>query len=129
MGTYSMSDSNNNNVDSRLSRLETIIDNISDALVKIEHKLDGNSKINWAPIAIGVTVFFTVAGSVSTVYNARISTMNTAVEMLATRMIDQEKGAVERQLRIESTAEKVERLEKDVESLDDRVNQVERKTF
>lgn len=118
--------SENSNVDSRLSRLETIIDNISDALTKIESKLDGSSKINWAPIAIGVTVFFTVAGSVSTVYNARISTMNTAVELLADRMLTQEKGAVERQLRIETTTEKVLRLERDVEALDNRMNNVEK---
>jgi archaellum component FlaC len=98
------------NVDSRLSRLETIIDAISDAVNKIEEKLDGQSKINWAPIAIGVTVFFTVAGSVSTIYNARISTINAVVGKLTD----------------EVSSEKIMRLEKDVEDIDNRVEELEK---
>jgi hypothetical protein len=114
------------NVDSRLSRLETIIDAISDAVNKIEEKLDGQSKINWAPIAIGVTVFFTVAGSVSTIYNARISTINTAVEQMANRTLELEKGAVVGKLTDEVSSEKIMRLEKDVEDIDNRVEELEK---
>lgn len=114
------------NVDSRLSRLETIIENVSEAVNKIQNKLDTEAKINWAPIAIGVTVFFTVAGSISTIYNARITTLNTAVEAISERAIVLEKGAVERQLKIENGAEKIMNLEEDVDKLEQRVDEIEK---
>lgn len=113
-------------VDARLSRLETLMDSISHAVIKIEEKLDGSSKINWAPIAIGVTVFFTVAGSISTIYNARISTVNTAVEQIANRTLELEKGAVAGKLNDEVSTEKIQRLEKDVEDIDNRVEEIEK---
>lgn len=120
-----MSDKDNN-VDSRLSRLETIIDNISDAVNKIEEKLDSSSKINWAPVAIGVTVFFTVAGSVSTIYNTRINTLNTAVEQIVDRTLELEKDSVERRLRVDVSSEKIQRLEKDVDEIENRVSSLEK---
>lgn len=101
----------------RLSRLETIIDSVNQALEKIHTKLDSQSKINWAPVAIGVTVFFTVAGSVSTIYNARISTVNTAVETLAGKTSELEKSAIADNLRTQVHEERIKELEKDVESL------------
>jgi prefoldin subunit 5 len=101
----------------RLAKLETIIDSISQSLDKIQTKLDTTGKVNWAPIAIGVTVFFTVAGSVSTIYNARITTVNTAVEVIASKTSELEKGAVERQLKIQVNEERLKELEKDVEVL------------
>jgi outer membrane murein-binding lipoprotein Lpp len=104
-------------VNARLSRLETIIDSISHSLEKIQVKLDSSSKINWAPIAIGVTIFFTVAGSISTIYNARISTINNAVETLATKTQDLEKGAVGDQLKLQVQDERLKELEKDVDVL------------
>lgn len=115
-----------NNVDSRLSRLETIIDGISSAVNKIEGKLDSSSKINWAPVAIGVTIFFTVAGSISTIYNSRISTLNTAVETLVSRTLELEKSSVESRLRVDVGTEKIQRLQKDVEDIETRVEELER---
>jgi ubiquinone biosynthesis protein UbiJ len=114
------------NTDSRLSRLETITDSILNALEKIQNKLDSQGKINWAPVAIGVTIFFTVAGSVSTIYNARLSTINTTVEAIAKSTIELEKGTVEHRLKIQSSAEKIERLEEDVEKLDAKVRDLDR---
>lgn len=108
---------NNHNTDARLSRLETLIDSIGEALNKIQNKLDSSSKINWAPIAIGVTIFFTVAGSVSTIYNARFSTLNAAVESLSTRTLDLEKGGVESGLKIQTVQERLTQLEKDVDEI------------
>jgi hypothetical protein len=112
-----MPHNNNHDVHARLSKLETLMDSIGEAIDRIQVKLDSQSKVNWAPIAIGVTIFFTVAGSVSTIYNARINTVNTAVEGLAQRTMDLEKGGVERGLKILSVQEKVAELEKDVEEL------------
>jgi hypothetical protein len=105
------------NVDARLSRLETIIDNISEALERLTNKLEAKDKINWAPVAIGVTIFFTVAGSISTIYNARISTLNTAVEQIGDRTLTLEKGGVERSLKIQVQEEKIRQLEKEVEDI------------
>lgn len=101
----------------RLSRLETIIDSISHTLDKIQTKLDSQSKINWAPVAIGVTIFFTVAGSFSTIYNARINTLNNAVENIANRTVDLEKGRVENSLKTQVHEERLNRIEKDIEDL------------
>lgn len=115
-----------NNVDSRLSRLETIIDSISQSIEKISERLDSQTKINWAPIAIGVTIFFTVCGSVGTIYNTRISTLNTAVESIAKNVGELEKSGIERQLKIQSGEEKINRLETDVERLTDKVNNLEK---
>jgi TolA-binding protein len=113
-------------VDSRLSRLETIIDNISQSIEKISARLDNQGKVNWAPIAIAVTVFFTVAGSISTIYNARITTINTAVESLAKSTYELEKSTIERGLRIQTNEQKTTRLQTDIEKLDDRVSTLER---
>lgn len=115
-------------IDSRMSRLETIVETVSKTVQKIEEKLDTKDKINWAPIAIGVTVFFTVAGSVSTIYNARISTLNTAVEHIDSRTIELEKGAVERELKIQRDSEKIQVLEKNHEDIEKRVAEIERKS-
>lgn len=104
-------------VNARLSRLETIIDNVSQALDKIQSKLDNHGKINWAPIAIGVTIFFTVAGSVSTIYNARIATLNTGVENIATRVVVLEKNDVEFGVTTKVTEERIKELEKDVDEI------------
>lgn len=114
------------NVDARLSRLETLVANISNVLEKLQSKLESQSKINWAPIAIFVTVFFTVAGAVSTVYNARISTINSAVEGLARHTTELEKSNVEQRLRIQSHGESVNRLQNDVERLETRFQEHER---
>lgn len=107
----------NDDFNARLSKLETIMDSIGAAIAKIEAKLNESSKINWAPIAIGVTIFFTVCGSVATIYNARISTLNTAVEGLATRTLDLEKGGVANQLKTQTLEERVGQLEKNVDHL------------
>jgi phosphotransferase system IIB component len=104
-------------VNARFTRLETLIDSISAALTKIEAKLNDSGKINWAPIAIGVTIFFTVAGSVATIYNARISTLNTAVEALGDRTLGLEKAAVGTQLKTETLEQRVSQLEKDVDDI------------
>lgn len=109
--------SDNHDVNARLSRLETLIDSISAALGKIEAKLNDSAKINWAPIAIGVTIFFTVCGSVATIYNARISTLNTAVEAIANRTLDLEKGNVASQLKTQTLEQRVTQLEKDVDDM------------
>lgn len=114
------------NVDSRLSRLETIMDTVSAALEKIQAKLDTQGKINWAPIAIGVTIFFTVAGSVSTVYNARITTLNTVVESIATSTNNLEKNEVERRLRIQSNTEKNIQQDTQIEKIDERLTEIEK---
>lgn len=105
-------------VNTRLSRLETLVDNINNVLSKIQNKLDESSKVNWAPIAIGVTIFFTIAGSIATIYNARISTLNTAVEHIAARTLDVEKSSVEQTLKTQILQERVDRLEKDYERVD-----------
>jgi hypothetical protein len=107
----------NHNFDTRLSRLETLIDGIGEAINKIQIKLDSSNKINWAPIAIGVTIFFTVAGSISTIYNARFQTLNAAVEVLSTRTISLEKGDVEKGLKIQTVEERLTQLEKDVDDV------------
>lgn len=114
------------NVDSRLSRLETIIDSISKSIEQISERLDSQTKINWAPIAIGVTIFFTVCGSVATIYNTRISTLNTAVESIAKNVGELEKSEIEKQLKIQSSDEKIQRLEIDVEKLSDKVANLEK---
>lgn len=115
-------------VNARLSRLETIIDNMSHVLEVIQRKLDNQNKINWAPVGIGVTLFLTVVGSFATIYNARINTINNAVETLANRTVEVEKGAVGRDLRIGSHDGEIIRLQQDVEKLDDRVREIEKKT-
>lgn len=107
----------NNDFHSRLSRLETLIDGIGAAIGKIEAKLNETAKINWAPIAIGVTIFFTVAGSVATIYNARIATLNTAVEALGNRTLDLEKSTVAGQLKTQTLEERVGQLEKNVDQI------------
>jgi exonuclease VII small subunit len=102
---------------SRLSRLETLMDSIGTAINKIEAKLNESSKINWAPIAIGVTIFFTVCGSVATIYNTRISTLNNAVEALANRTLDLEKGGVEGGMKIQTLEQRMNQIEKDVDEI------------
>jgi uncharacterized protein YlxW (UPF0749 family) len=109
----------NYDVNARLSRLETLIDSVVTAIGKIEAKLSESSKINWAPIAIGVTIFFTVCGSVATIYNARIATLNTAVEAIANRTLDLEKGNVASQLKTQTLEERVSTLEKNVDHMQD----------
>jgi len=111
--------SDNHDFHARLSRLETLMDSIGAAIGEIKSKLNESSKINWAPIAIGVTIFFTVCGSVATIYNTRISTLNTAVEGLANRTLDLEKGTVASQLKTQTLEERVNTLEKNVEQLQD----------
>lgn len=108
-------------VNARLSRLETLVSNMSHILEKVQNKLESSSKINWAPIAIFVSVFFTVAGAVSTVYNARISTVNSAVEQIAHQTSELERGDVEQRMRIQSNSENLHRLQNDVEELQDRM--------
>ncbi len=71
------------NVDTRLSRLETIIDSMSSTLEKIQTKLDTESKINWAPVSIGVTVFLAVVGSFGAVYTTQMGSMDTHMKALA----------------------------------------------
>jgi hypothetical protein len=115
------------NIGSRISRLETIVESISSSVLKIEGKLDSTNKINWAPIAIGVTIFFTVAGSVSTIYNARISTLNTVVEQHAEKLVELEKGAVERELKIQRHGEKILQTESEHDDLERRVLDLERR--
>lgn len=121
-----MPDKEDYHIDSRMSRLETIVESVSKTVHKIEEKLDTKDKINWAPIAIGVTVFFTVAGSVSTIYNARISTLNSAVESIDVRTVELEKGAVERELKIQRDSEKIQVLQENEEELERRVTELER---
>jgi hypothetical protein len=72
----------NTSVDTRLSRLETIIESISSSLDKIQTKLDYESKINWTPIGIGITVFFTVVGSFATIYTARMNGTDSNIKAL-----------------------------------------------
>lgn len=115
----------NKDTGNRLSRLEVTIENMRSTLDKIQHQLDERTKVNWAPIAIGVTIFFTVAGSVSTIYNTRISTLNTAVEQLVVKQTDLEKGAVERQLRIQSATERNADQDRSIATLEERVRQIE----
>jgi hypothetical protein len=110
---------NNNDFHSRLSRLETLIDNIIGGLNKIEARLSESTKINWAPIAIGVTVFFTVCGSVATIYNTRIATLNSAVEALANRTLDLEKGDVQHTTKIQTLENRVDQIQKDIDDLKD----------
>lgn len=105
------------NVNARLSRLETLIDGISSAIAEIKLALNERSRINWAPIAIGVTIFFTVCGSVATIYNARIATLNSAVELLANRTTDLEKGNMASQLKAQTVEERVTNLERSVDDL------------
>jgi outer membrane murein-binding lipoprotein Lpp len=119
---------NDFNVDSRLSRLETIMDSVSSTLEKIQSRLDNQGKVNWAPIAIGVTIFFTVAGSISTVYNARITTLNTAVESLAGKSIELEKGQIERRLQIQTATEKNSQQDEKLGKLEDRIIAIEKTT-
>lgn len=114
-----------NNFDVRLSRLETITETIVSSLQEIKNEIKQESKVNWAPVAIGVTVFFSVAGSVATIYNTRISTLNNAVESIATRSIDNEKTAVEHQLLIQSNKEKIDRVDKDLGRVDERLREIE----
>lgn len=104
----------------RLSRLETMIDSINLALERIQTKLETQGKVNWAPVAIGVTVFFTVAGSISTIYNARISTINTAVESIAVRSLELEKVGVESKLKIQVQEERLKQIEEDIDKLEAR---------
>lgn len=69
--------------DTRLSRLETIIDSISVALEKIQGKLDTDSKINWTPIGLGVTIFMAIIGSFSTIYTTRMNGADSNIKALS----------------------------------------------
>lgn len=114
-------------VNARLYRLETIVDNISHVLDTILKKLDGQNKINWAPVGIGITLFLTVVGSFATIYNARISTLNTAVEAIATRTTEVEKSAAGSEIKLGAQDNDIKRLQSDVEKIDERVRQLEQK--
>lgn len=70
------------NVDTRLSRLETIIDSISSTLEKIQDKLDTESKINWTPIGLGITIFMAVVGSFSTIYTTRMNNADSNIKSI-----------------------------------------------
>jgi hypothetical protein len=69
-------------VDTRLSRLETIIDSISSTLEKIQDKLDTESKINWTPIGLGITIFMAVVGSFSTIYTTRMNNADSNIKSI-----------------------------------------------
>ena len=69
------------NVDTRLSKLETIIDGISATLEKIQNKLDNESKINWTPIGLGITVIFAIVGSFSTIYVTRMNAADSKISI------------------------------------------------
>jgi hypothetical protein len=71
------------NVDTRLSRLETIIDSIGSTLEKIQGKLDNTGKINWTPIGLGITIFMALIGSFSTIYTTRMNQADTNIKQLA----------------------------------------------
>lgn len=70
------------NVDTRLSRLETIIDSIGSTLEKIQGKLDNTGKINWTPIGLGITIFMALIGSFSTIYTTRMNQADTNIKSL-----------------------------------------------
>lgn len=72
--------SHDSNVDARLSRLETIIDSISTTLDKIQIKLDQESKINWAPVGIGLTLFITIVSAFGTIYSTRMNATDIAIK-------------------------------------------------
>lgn len=69
--------------DTRLSRLETIIDSISSTLEKIQGKLDSDSKINWTPIGLGITIFMAIIGSFSTIYTTRMNGADANIKALS----------------------------------------------
>lgn len=71
------------NTDTRLSRLETIIDSISGTLEKIQSKLDNESKINWAPIGLGITIFMAIIGSFSAIYQTRLNNADANIKALS----------------------------------------------
>lgn len=79
-GRYNQS----SHVDTRLSRLETIIEGISAGLDKIQNKLDQDAKINWTPIGIGITVFFTVVGCFATIYSSKLSATDDNIKSITT---------------------------------------------
>jgi exonuclease VII small subunit len=109
--------SDNHDFNSRLSRLETLVENLLSAIGEIKVKLSEEGKINWAPIAIGVTIFFTVCGSVATIYNTRISTLNTAVEQLGNRTLDIEKANVERTIKVQTLEQRMNQVDKDLDDI------------
>lgn len=117
------------NVDTRLSRLETIIDSISVTLDKIQTKLDNNSKINWAPVSLGVTIFLAVVASFSTIYNTRITTLDDNVKIINTRLVNTEVVSTEARVTVATMNNRLNDLRADtkdqLKDVSDRVRLLE----
>lgn len=102
----------------RLSKLETLMETVGTNLKTLQEKLDAKSKINWAPIAIGVSIFFTIGGSIATVYNSKIDSTMEAVTKNDSRLSILEKIAAERGIEVLTHEERIRKLERDIEFLE-----------
>lgn len=107
----------NNNFTERLLRLEAVVENMSTVLTKLAAQIENKGKINWAPIAIGVTIFFTVAGSVATVYNSKLDVAMEAIIKNDQRLTGIERIAAERGVTLITHEERLSKLEQEQQRL------------
>lgn len=119
----------NHSFDTRLSRLETIIESISASLDKIQTKLDYDSKINWTPIGIGITVFFTIIGSFATIYTSKMEVTDSNMKALTEQTQALAVASTEQRIALQTMTDRQNDFrnytEQRIESLNDRVRVLE----
>jgi hypothetical protein len=114
------------NVDTRLSRLETIIDSISSTLEKIQTKLDVESKINWTPIGIGVTIFMAVIGSFAAIYTTRMNGTDAGIQAITAQTQALAVASTEQRISVQTLKDRQDdmrvQIKERFDSMDARVN-------
>lgn len=118
----------NPNVDTRLSRLETIIDSISDTLEKIQLKLDTETKINWTPIGLGLTVFMAVVGSFGTIYTTRMSNTDDNLKQITEQTQNLAVASTEQRITLQSVKDRQDDMRTKFDEMDERVKTLEKKS-
>ena len=115
----------NPNVDTRLSRLETIIDSISSTLEKIQTKLDTETKINWTPIGLGITIFMAVVGSFGTIYTTRMSNTDDNIKQITEQTQNLAVASTEQRITLQSVKDRQDDMKYKFEDLDKRIKTLE----
>ena len=115
----------NPNVDTRLSRLETIIDSISLTLDKIQTKLDTETKINWTPIGLGLTVFMAVVGSFGTIYTTRMGNADDNIKQITEQTQNLAVASTEQRITLQSVKDRQDDMKQKIEDIDKRVKAIE----
>jgi hypothetical protein len=110
------------NVDTRLSRLETIIDSIGSTLEKIQGKLDTDSKINWTPIGLGITIFMAIIGSFSTIYTTRMNQADNNIKALTEIAQAQTISSTEQRISVQTLKDRQEDMKASSEKSFDSIN-------